>query len=170
MTWILTIPLQNCLLVQSQTDKSKGQIGIPQYPSCNEYWIPDIYKECRQTKGMFNQVGTDVLHCRQLQNKEQGNTLEQRVDDVIRGWEQKTKVCKPQTLDVHEQTVWTNNESQDSPMSHGCNTNYRHMTSHNRTDDDDSTLTLNSNNSVSGESHGLSLYSYWVCGTEGQLS
>ena len=44
------------------------------------------------------------------------------------------------------------------------------MTLHNRTDDDDSTVTPNGNNSVSGVSHGLSLYSCWVCGTEGYLS
>ena len=110
------------------------------------------------------------MQCRQLQNKEQGNTLEQRVDDVIRGWKQKTKVCKPHTLNVHEQIVWTNKEGQDSPMSHGHNTNYNYMTSHNRTDDDDLTLTLNGSNSGSGESHGSGLHSCWVCGIEGHLS
>ena len=119
---------------------------------------------------MFNQTGIDALHCRQLKNKEQWNTLEQGVDNIIRVWEQKTRVCKPQTLDVHEQTVSTNNEGQDSPMSHGHNTNYKYMTSHNRTDDDDSTLTQNSNNSFGGESHGLSLYSCWVHWTEDHLS
>ena len=104
-----------------------------------------------------------MLHCRQLQNKEQGNTLEQIVDDGVRGWEQKT------ILDVHEQTVWTNNEGQDSPISHGCDTNYKDMILCSRTDEDDSALTLNGNNSVSGESHSLSLYSCRVCGTEGHL-
>ena len=123
-------------------------------PIHNKYWIPDIDQECRQTKGTFNQMGIDALHCRQLQNKEQGNTLEQRVDNVIRGWEQKTRVCKCQTLDVHEQTVWTNNEGQDSPMSHGHNANYKYMTSCNRNDDDDSTLIPNGNNSIGRESHG----------------
>ena len=72
---------------------------------------------------MFNQTGIDALHCRQLQNKEQANALEQRVDDAIRGLDQKTRVCKPQTLNVHEQTAWTNNGGQDSPMSHCHNTN-----------------------------------------------
>ena len=51
---------------------------------------------------MFNQTDIDVLHCRQLQNKEQGNTLEQRVDSVIKDWEQKKRVCKSQTFG-HEQ-------------------------------------------------------------------
>ena len=88
---------------------------------------------------MFSLTGIDVLHHRQLQNKEQGNTLEQRVDDLIRGWEQKTRVCKPQTLNVYEQIVWTNNEGQDSPVYHDCNTYHKYMTSHNRTDNDDST-------------------------------
>ena len=102
---------------------------------------------------MFNQTGIDALYCRQLQNKEQGNTLEQKVDNVIRGWEQKTRVCKPQTLDVHEQIVWTNNEGQDSPIRHGHNPNNKYMTSCNRADNDDSTLTPNGNNNVSEESH-----------------
>ena len=44
------------------------------------------------------------------------------------------------------------------------------MTSHMKTDDDDSTLTPNGNDSVSGESHALSLYSCWVCEREGHLS
>ena len=92
---------------------------------------------------MFNQTGINVLHCRKLQNEEQGHTLEQRVDNVIRGWEQKTIVCKPQTHNVHEQTVWTSNKGQDSPMNHGCDANYKYMTSCKRTDDDDdSTLIL----------------------------
>ena len=81
------------------------------------------------------------MHCRQLQNKEQGNTLEQKVDEIIRGWEQKTKVHKPHMLNVHEQTMWTNNEGRDSPMSLGHIANYKYMTSHNRNDEDDSTLT-----------------------------
>ena len=54
-----------------------------------------------------------MFHCRQLQNKEQGNTLEQRAGEVIRGREQKTKVNKLHMLNVHEQTMWTNNEGQD---------------------------------------------------------
>ena len=72
-----------------------------------------------------------------------------------------------------------NHESQESPMSYGHNVNYNHMTLHNRSVyssqlnpgvDDDSTLTPNGSNSVSGDSHGLSLYSCWVCGMEGHLS
>ena len=51
-----------------------------------------------------------MLHSRQLQNKEQGTTLEWILDDIIKGWEQKTRVHKPQTLNVHEQTVWMSNE------------------------------------------------------------
>ena len=49
-------------------------------------------------KRMFNQADIDVLHCRQLQNEEQGHTLEQRVDDVIRGLETKDK--RVQTSDT----------------------------------------------------------------------
>ena len=64
----IPIPLQNCFLIQSQidkkTDKSNWQIKIPQDPSCNQYWIPDIDKECRQTKGAFDHTGADALHCR----------------------------------------------------------------------------------------------------------
>ena len=55
-------------------------------------------------------------------------------------------------------------------MNHGHNTSYKYMTSHNRTDNDDSTLTPYSNKSVSGESYDWSLYSSWLCGTEGHLS
>ena len=51
------------------------------------------------TKALFgnysNVLGIDVLHSRQLQNEEQGHTMEHKVDDVIRGWEQRTRVCKP---------------------------------------------------------------------------
>ena len=130
--------------------------------------VPDTDQECGQMKRMFNQTCIDVLHCRQLQNEEQGHTLEQRVDNIIRGWEQRTRVCEPQKHNIHEQTVWKNNKGQDSPMSHGCDMYYKYMTPNNRTDD--STLTPNSCNSVSGESHGLNLYSCWICGTEGHLS
>ena len=111
---------------------------------------------------MFNQIDIDALHCKQLQNKEQGNTLEERVDDLIKGWEQKTTVCKFQTFG-HEQTVWTNNEDQDSPVSWGHDISCKYMTSHNRIDDDDSTLTLSDNSSTSGESYGSKLYSCRVC-------
>ena len=113
-----------------------------------------------------------VLMCYTVDNcnEEQGHTLEQWVDDKIICWEQRTRVCKPQTHSVHAQTVWTNNKGQDSPMIHGCDADYKYMTSHKRTDDDNSTLTPNSNNSVSWELHGLSLYSCWVCWTEGHLS
>ena len=114
--------------------------------------------------------------CRQLQNEEQGNTLEQRVGKVIRGWEQRTKAFKPTHSD--EQTMWTNHEGQDSPMSQDLNINYKYMTPHNRGiypsqanpgDNDDSTLTPNGSNSISGDLPGLSLYSCWVCGMEGHL-
>ena len=108
---------------------------------------------------MFNQTGIDVLHCRQLQNEEQGYTLEQRVDDIIRAWEQRKRVCKPQTHNVHEQTGWTNNKGQDSPVSHGCDGNYKYMTPYKRTDDDYSTLTPSISNSVSGELHSSEVYS-----------
>ena len=63
-------------------------------------------------------------------------------------------------------------------MSHGHNVNYKYMTTHNRGifplqtnpgDNDDSTLTQYGNKSISGFSHGFSLYSYWVCGKEGHL-
>ena len=90
-------------------------------------------------------------------NEEQGHTLEQRVDDVIRGWKQRTRVCKPQSHNVHAQTAWTNNEGQDSPMGQGYDANYKYMTSHKRTDDNNSTLTANGNKSVNGKLHGLSL-------------
>ena len=126
---------------RQKPDESNRQIKIPQELFCNEYWIPDIDQECWQTKGASHQTGADALHCRQLQNKEQRNTLEQRVDEVIRGWEQKTKVHKPHTLHVHEQTMWTNNEDQDSLINHGHNDNYKYMTPHNRSDDVESTLT-----------------------------
>ena len=66
--------------------------------------------------------------------------------------------------------MWTNNEGQDSQVSDGCDANYKNMTSCKRTDDDNATWTTYGNNSVSGELHGSSLYSCWVCGTEGLLS
>ena len=75
--------------------------------------------------------------------------------------------------------MWTNHEGLDSPMRHGHNVKYNHMTLHyrgvyslqsNLGDDDDSILTHHGSNSISGDSHGLSLYSHWVCGMEGHLS
>ena len=45
-------------------DKSNGWIRIPQDPSCNKNWVPDIDQECGQVKRMFYQTGIDVLHCR----------------------------------------------------------------------------------------------------------
>ena len=48
---------------RQKPDESNGQIRILQDPSCNKYWIPDTDQECRQTKGTFNQTGTDALHC-----------------------------------------------------------------------------------------------------------
>ena len=86
---------------RQKPDECNGQIKIPQNPSCNEYFIPDIDHECWQTKETFGQTGADALHCRQLQNKEEGSPLEQRVDDIMRGWEKETKVHKPHTLDIH---------------------------------------------------------------------
>ena len=52
---------------RQKPDKSNGQIETPQDPSCNEYRVPDIDQEGRQTKGAFDQTGVDALHCRQLQ-------------------------------------------------------------------------------------------------------
>ena len=133
----------------------------------------------RETKEAFDHTCADVLHCRQLQNKEQGNILEQRVDEVIRGWEQKTKACKPHIFNDHEQTMWTNYEGQDSPMSHGHDVNYSYMTPHNRGiyalqankgDDDNSTLTPNGSISISGDLYGVCLYSCWMCGMVVHLS
>ena len=49
---------------RQNSDKSNGQIRIPQDPSCNEYWTPDTDQECRQIKSMFSQTGTEALHCR----------------------------------------------------------------------------------------------------------
>ena len=118
------------------------------------------------------------MHCNQLQNEDQGKTLEQRVDEVIRRGS-KTKANKPHIFDDHEQTMWRNHEGQDSPVSHGHNVNYSHMTLCNRGvypsqsnpgDADDTTLTPNGSNSISGDAHGSSLYSCWVCGTQGHLS
>ena len=54
-------------------------------PTCNDYWAPVTNQEDRGTKETFDQMHADVLHCRQLLNIEQGSTLEQRVDEVIRG-------------------------------------------------------------------------------------
>ena len=42
-----------------------------------------------ETQEASDQIHTDALHCSQLQNEEQGKTLEQRVDKVIRRREQK---------------------------------------------------------------------------------
>ena len=163
---------------RQKPEESNGQVEISQDPSCNDYWVPDINQEYRETKEAFGQTSADALHCKQLQNIEQGNTLEQRVDKVIRGWKQKTKACKPHIFDVHEQTMWTNNEVQDSPVSHGHNVDYKYKTPCNRGiyssqtkpgGNDDSTLTPNSGNNISGDSNDLSLYSCWVCGMEGHL-
>ena len=82
-------------------------------------------------------------------------------------------------FDVHEQSMWTSHKGQDSPVSHGHNGHYKYMTQCNRGiyssqtksgDDDDSTLTPTGSNSISGDFHGLSLYSCWICGTKGHLS
>ena len=85
--------------------ESNGQIGISQDPSYTKYWILDIDQDCRQAKGTFSQTGIDTLHCRQLENKEQGNTLNKKVDNVMRGCEQKNKSVQTLEPDVHEQTV-----------------------------------------------------------------
>ena len=75
--------------------------------------------------------------------------------------------------------MWTNHEGQDRPMNQGYNVNYNHTTECNRGvysqqakpgDNDNLALTPNGSNSVSGDSHGLSLYSFLVCGMEGHLS
>ena len=75
--------------------------------------------------------------------------------------------------------MWIHHEGQDSPISHGHDVNYNYMTPHNRGvyalqanpgNDDDSTLTPNCSNSISGNLHGLSLYSCWMHGKEGHLS
>ena len=57
------------ILNRQKPNKSNGQIKIPQDALCNEYWIPYVNQECRQTKGAFDHPGVDVLHCRQLQTK-----------------------------------------------------------------------------------------------------
>ena len=130
-------------------------------------------QEYRETKETFDQTCADALHCKELQNIEQGNTLEQRVDEVIRGWEQKTKPCKHHIFDDHEQTIWTNHEGKDSPMSHGHDINYNCTTPRNEGvnalqanpgNDDDSTLTPKGSNSISEDSHASSLYSCWCVG------
>ena len=152
---------------------------ISQDPTCNDYWAPVTNLKYRETKETFDQMHANVLHCRQLLNIEQGSTLEQRLDGVIRGWKQKTKAHKFCISDDHKQMLWTNHESKDSPMSHGHDINYNYITPHNRgaygsqtnlCHDDNSTLTPKGSNSVSGDLHGSSLYSCWVCGTEGNLS
>ena len=61
---------------RQKLDKSNRQIRIPQDRSCNKYWVLNTDQECGQMKRMFNQLGVDELHCRQLQNEEEGNTLE----------------------------------------------------------------------------------------------
>ena len=151
---------------------------ILQDPTYTDHWVPVTNQEYRETKEAFDQTCADALHCKQLQNIEQGNTLEQRVDEVIRGWEQKTKACKLCIFDDHEQTMWTNHEGKDIPMSYWYDINYSHMTPCNRGvnavqanpgNDDDSTPTPKGSNSISGDLHGLSLYSYLVCGMEGHL-
>ena len=143
---------------------------ISQDPTCNDYWAPVTNQEYKETKETFDQMHADALHCRQLQNIEQGDTLEQRIDEVIRDWEQKTKPHKLCIFDDHEQTMWTNHEDKNSPLSLGHDINYNHMMPYNRGvdalqanpgNDDNSTLTPKGSNSINGDSHGLSLYSCW---------
>ena len=163
---------------RQRSNESTGQVWISQDPTCNDYWAPVTNQEYRETKETFDQMCADALHCRQLQNIEQGNTLEQRVDEIIRGWEQKTKAHKFCICDDHKQTMWMNHEGKDCLMSHGHDINCNHMKPCNRGvyalqansgKDDDSTLTPNGSNSFSGDSHDSCLYSCWVCGTEGHL-
>ena len=68
---------------------NNGQVEISQDQTCNEYWAHAINQQYRENKEAFDQKCADALHCRQLQNEQQDATLEQRVDEVIRGWEQK---------------------------------------------------------------------------------
>ena len=94
-----------------------------------------------------------------------GKTLEKIADEVItRGKKDKSKHTSH--FDDHEQTMGMDHEDQDSTMSHGHNVNYNHTTLYNRGvypsqsntgDDDDSSLTPNDSNSVSGDSHGSRL-------------
>ena len=60
-------------------------------------------KNIGRPKETFDQMHADALRCRQLQHIEQDNTLEQRADEVIRGWEQKTKACKLHIFNDSEQ-------------------------------------------------------------------
>ena len=72
-----------------------------------------------------------------------------------------------------------NHGGQDRLISQSHNVNYNHTTASNTDvyslqdnpgDDDNSNLTPNSSNNISGDFHGLILYSCWVCGTGGHLS
>ena len=74
-----------------------------------------------------------MLHCRQLQNEEQGNTLEQRVDELIRRLRGKDKSMQTSHffMTVNKQCELIM-RVKESPMSHGHNANYNYMTPHNR--------------------------------------
>ena len=76
-------------------NENNGQVEMSQDPTSNVYWVPVMNHEA------FDQIHADALHCRQVQNKKWGNTLEQIVDEVIRGWEQTKRTCKPHNFDHH---------------------------------------------------------------------
>ena len=54
---------------------SNGKVEISHDPFCNDYLTPEINQEYRETKEAFDQTSADALHCRQLQYKEQDNTV-----------------------------------------------------------------------------------------------
>ena len=89
-------------------NESSGQVESSQDPTLNVFWASVTNQEYRETKEASDKICADALHCSQLWNKEQGNTLEQRVDEVIRWREQKTKTNKSHILmTMNQQCGWT---------------------------------------------------------------
>ena len=142
MIWVSSVIDINHTSPQNISSKPKWtKLEISQEPPSNDYQASVANQGYEETKEACDQIWADALLCSQLQNEEQGNTLEQSVNEIIRNREQRT---------LHKRGVYS---------SHS-NLGYY----------DDSTLTPNGSNGISGDSHGSSLYCCWVCGIESFLS
>ena len=70
------------------------QVSVSKEPTPIDYQASVANRGYDETKKACDQIHADTLLYSQLQNEEQDNTLEQRVDEIVRKREQKTKANK----------------------------------------------------------------------------
>ena len=66
--------------MSSHLNLSRQKPEFSQEPTSNDYQGSVANQGYEETKKACDQICTDMLLCSQLQNEEQGNTLEQRVN------------------------------------------------------------------------------------------